>query len=81
MSRPMTIGKGGFGIQIDFFLKNRRGGGVLSDGQRVEETLANRLSLASLGDQATAIFLLSIPRRASLCQVKWLGHEKLPHAS
>ena len=80
----MTIGKGGFGIQIDFFLKNRRGGGgggVLSDGQRVEETLANRLSLASLGDQATAIFLLSIPRRASLCQVKWLGHETLPHAS
>ena len=80
----MTIGKGGFGIQIDFFLKKqegRGGGGFLSDGQRVEETLANRLSLASLGDQATAIFLLSIPRRASLCQVKWLGHEKLPHAS
>ena len=62
----MTTGKGGL-----FWVRGQRDGG----------TLANRLSLASLGDQATAIFLLLLPRRASLSQVKRLGHEKLPHAS
>jgi hypothetical protein len=56
-------------------------GDILSEGQRSGGTPANRLSLASPGDQATVIFLLSLARLASLSQVKLLGHEKTPHAS